>query len=154
MNRLLHLLDGIAVLAGLAVLFTVLVNNSPAEAAGLLDGISPGHGHPVGILLGFGLTTLPVSRRVVYHSLMSPGDMREIHEMGAALHRVALFQRVQAGNVYLAHFDDEGVRNVFASEAGLWDWLGPAYRDDSLRRQMHPKLLSRLERLAETVGRS
>jgi hypothetical protein len=152
MNRLLHILDGLCVLMGLAVLFTVLVNNSPAEAASLLDSIGGKGSHPIGILLGFTLTSLPLSRRVIYHSLMRPGDVREVSEMGQALHRIALFQRVQAGNVYLVDMDDQGVNNVFSSEKGLWEWLGPAYHDVSLRRQMHPKLLERLDRLSLEHG--
>lgn len=152
MNRLLHVLDGLCVLVGLAVLFVLLVNNSPAVAASLLDGIPVHQGHPVGIILGLGLTSAPLSRRVIYHSLMRPGELRELTEVGHALHRIALFQRVQAGNVYLTHMDEQGVRNVFSSEKGLWDWLGPAYRDETLRRQMDPKLQSRLDRLAAQYG--
>lgn len=148
MNRLLHILDGVAVLLGMAVLLSAVINVSSAEAATVLESMAGRHSQPIGVMLGLGLTSLPLSRRAVYHALMRPSDMRELHDVGHALHRIALMQRVQAGNIYLAHMDDQGVRNVFQSDKGLWDWLSPAFHDESLRRQMHPKLLARLETLA------
>ncbi|HVI49899.1 MAG TPA: hypothetical protein VM661_01670 [Candidatus Sulfotelmatobacter sp.] len=154
MNRLLHILDGVAVLLGIAVLLAAVINNSPAEAATVLESVAGRHSQPIGVILGFTLTSLPLSRRAVYHAFMRPADMRELHDVGRALQRIALMQRVQAGNIYLAHMDDQGVRNVFSSDKGLWDWLSPAYRDESLRRQMHPKLLSRLDALAEEHGQA
>jgi len=152
MNRLLHILDGLAVLLGIGVLLAAVVNNSPAEAATVLESVAGKHSQPLGVMLGFTLTSLPLSRRAIYHALMRPADMRELHDVGNALHRIALFQRVQAGNVYLAHMDDQGVRNVFTTEQGLWEWLSPAYHDASLRSQMHPKLLNRLEKLSQIHG--
>lgn len=147
-SRLFHLLDGIAVILGSIILVAAFANLSTAEAATSLTLLTGKSNQPLVALFGFTLGTFPVSRRIVYHALMANGDVKEYQEVGHALQRLALMQRVQAGNLYLAHMDDCGIRNVFDSEQGLWDWLGPAYEDPALRRQLHPDLLLRLETLS------
>ncbi len=149
--KLFHFLDGLAVILGGVMLTAVIMSLSPAEAATGLGGLVPPESHPFLGFFGLTLATLPGSRRLIRHALTPPHEMREYQDMGRALHRIALLQRVQAGNLYLTHLDDDGILNVFHGAHGLWEWLGPVYDDAALRGQMHPHLLARLEAVPRPV---
>ena len=148
-NRILHIFDAVSVSAGLFLFATGVMDFSEANAA-LPSGV-PLSSHwvqPVLVLLGFVLVTLPLSRRLAYHSMLNPSNVAECQEVGHALERIALMQRVQAGNLYAADLEDEALERAFDGPKWLWTWLRPAYEDEALRRQIHPNLLRRLERMA------
>ncbi|OIQ93717.1 hypothetical protein GALL_243080 [mine drainage metagenome] len=150
--KLFHLLDGLAVALGGLMLMAVFMSLSPAEAATGLSGLVPPESHPFLGFFGLTLATLPASRRLVRHALAPAHEMREYQAMGQALQRIALLQRVQAGNLYLTHLDDDGILNVFHGVDGLWDWLGPVYDDAALRAQLHPQLRTRLEAFSRPLN--
>lgn len=143
MFKVMHILEGTAVLLGLVILGAVFVNLSVAEAAGLSDLLGGRPAHPLAGFAGVALSTLPVTRRLGGRLLFGNDNIAEFTEMSAAMRRIGLLHRVQAVNLYLAGLPDESWDNVFANKRELWSWLGEAYRDDALRRQMHPDVARR-----------
>jgi len=148
-HRILHIMDAVSVAAGLSLAAAGIMELSQAQAA-LLGGEPPSAQwlQPVLVLVGFLLATLPLSRRLAYHSMLNPANVAECHEVGQALERIALMQRVQAGNLYAADLEDAALERAFDGPEGLWAWLRPAYEDEALRRQIHPNLLRRIEAVA------
>ncbi len=148
-KKILHVIDAVSVAAGLSLAVTGVMDFSSANAA-ILDGqpLSSQWLQPMLVLLGFVLLTFPLSRRLAYHSMLNPANVAECHEVGQALERIALMQRVQAGNLYALDLDDAALQRAFDGPQGLWTWLRPAYEDPALRRQIHPDLLRRLEQTA------
>lgn len=144
MLRAIHIFDGVCVVLGLTILVAAFLNISVAEAAGA-TAILDQDAHPFVVLAGFTLTTLPVGRRLLFHVFVNQDNVIEFHQIGSALHRMGLLNRVQVTNLYLAGLSDESWRNVFANDDELWNWLGEAYRDPALRQQMHPDVARRTE---------
>jgi len=154
MFRIVHLLEGVAVLLGLVILGAMFVNLSVAEAAGLPDMLVSQQAHPLAAFAGFTLATLPLTRRMGHHLLFSANNVVEFNEMTLAVRRLGLLNRVQAVNVYLADLPDSSWNNVFASDSELWAWLGEAYEDESLRKQMHPDVARRTALAAPPASRA
>ncbi|HLN25500.1 MAG TPA: hypothetical protein VK558_16120 [Patescibacteria group bacterium] len=146
----MHLLDAIAIGVGLLLLVMLAGGLSPADAAVLSAA------HPAGPLsqtlmgiLGAGFTTFPVTRRLAYRHLIAADNLAECDDVGQALQRLAMQQRVQAGNLYLVDLPEDSILRAFdGDEGGVWAWLAPAYADPALRRQFDPRLLARLDAIA------
>jgi hypothetical protein len=154
MFRIMHLLEGVAVLLGLIILGAMFVNLSVAEAAGLPDLLVSQHSHPLVGFAGFTLATLPLTRRMAHHLLFNSSNVVEFNEMTLAVRRLGLLNRVQAVNVYLADLPDSSWNNVFPSDVELWAWLGEAYEDEALRKQMHPDVMRRAAQAAPLARRA
>lgn len=148
MPRVIHLIEAIAVILGLVIITATFVNLSVAEAAGI-PSILDRDSNPFVALAGFTLATLPASRRLLVHAFGDSENISEFRQMSTAMRRIGLLNRVQATNLYLAGLPDESWHNVFADDGELWSWLGEAYGDDALRRQMHPDV----ERRASMAAR-
>ncbi len=150
MVRIVHVIEVIAVVLGLFILTATLVNLSVAEAAGVPD-LLVRDSHTLWGGAGLFLTTLPVTRRVAQHIFLDDAGVCEFQEMTTAMRRIGLQNRVQATNLYLAGLPDESWRKVFADDRDLWAWLGEAYGDEALRRQMHPDVAMRTGRAAPAL---
>lgn len=128
---------GSIVLAGLA---GPLLSSDQAGGDLLLNG----HYQPLLLgMLGVVMVLLPLVRRVV-RQICDPLDIVEFDEMARSLRRVGLGNRVQTVNLYLAEQDDAACRMIFRDRQDLWDWLGEAYRDETLRLQMLPQAALRV----------
>lgn len=147
MLRIIHVVEVIAVVLGLFILTAVFINLSVAEAAGL-PGLVVQDNHSLLGGAGLFLSTLPMTRRVARHVFFDDQGVCEFQEMTTAMRRIGLQNRVQATNLYLAGLPDESWNKVFSDDRDLWAWLGEAYRDDALRRQMHPDVAMRTQRAA------
>ena len=150
MIRIIHVIEAISVILGLFILTATFVNLSVAEAAGL-PSLLVRDSHVLLGGAGMVLTTLPLTRRLTQQVFFSNGHVSEFKEMTNAMRRIGLQNRVQATNLYLAGMPDESWNKVFPSDRELWRWLGEAYEDGALRRQMHPDVAMRAERAARTA---
>jgi len=146
MNKtLLHCLDLGCVSLGGALMVVDALNATEAVAA--LVGTPLGNGPllPVLTVLGLFLACLPLTRRVLGQSLQPWRDSHEMHDLKHALTRIALQQRLQAANLYLADMDEAGLRRIFAQDGDLQSWMAPVLLDPALKAQLSTKLLRRLE---------
>jgi hypothetical protein len=149
-NKIMHLVDAIAVAGGLFLLVVMAAGGTPADAA-MLSAVGPAGplSQPLLGFLGAAFITFPVTRRLAYRHFIATDNLAECNDVGQALQRLAMQQRVQAGNLYLVDLPEDSILRAFdGDEGGVWAWLQPAYDDPALRRQFDPRLLTRLEAMA------
>jgi len=149
-TKITHLLDAFAIGSGLLLLVMSVAGFAPADAAVLTGALPAGPlSQPLLGVFGAAFTTFPMTRRMVYRHWIATDNLAECDDVGQALWRLAMQQRVQMGNLYLLDLPEDSIRRAFdGDENGQWEWLQPAYADPALRRQFDPRLLSRLEALA------
>ena len=149
--RIIHIVEVLCVALGLFFIVGAFFNLSVAEAAGL-SGSFVRDTHPLLGFAGIALASVPVTRRMALQMFCDDGAVAEFQEMTSAMRRIGLQHRVQATNLYLAGLPDESWRKVFPNDRELYSWLGEAYHDSALRRQMHPDVASRTERAVLSIG--
>lgn len=147
---LLHLFDILAVISGATLVVGGLTDLEQVNAEVMnAGGASFSLLQPMLMVAGIALISLPATRRLLFWALMNPSNIAECGDMGRALQRIGLMERVQAGNLYATELDEEGFVHALDGEEGMWQFLGPAYRDPQLREQFDPALLTHLQALAE-----
>lgn len=144
----IHLFDLFAIVGGGLLILGGLIDAT--QAAGTEPPfLALNMMRPALTLVGFAMFTLPLTRRFAYHALTNPANVVECGDVGRALHRIGLLQRVHEGNLYAVDLDDAALARALDGQDGLWRFLGPAYQDPQLRRQIDPSLLARLEAIAD-----